>query len=319
MRLACVGNALYDIIAFVETDFASRSGFHEGSTVHVEKTELESLLVALQGATGSAGGGAVNTAKIYTKLGFPASFAGMIGSDEYGRMFRTDIHASGIDGYLQDCSKPTGIFIVMITPDGNRTIVVAPGAAPFLDAVAIPDGFFSRDSVLYIDGFLASSPDTVTCLVSRAREAGMRIALDIAGYRIALSRRDFFKNLIRTTCSWTFMNEDEFIALSESSVDESLADFSAACPGTIVVKRAETGAVCMNDGNLVQSAVRPIIATDSTGAGDAFAAGFLSAALAGAPLPRCLRLGNRIAEHAIQVPGMSVDSTVLKRSAATVS
>jgi sugar/nucleoside kinase (ribokinase family) len=319
MRLACVGNALYDIIAFVETDFASSFGFHEGSTVHVEKSELESLLSALQGVTGSAGGGAVNSARIFSKLGFSSSFAGMIGTDDYGEMFRADINASGIDGYLQDCTKPTGVFVVMITPDGNRTIAVAPGAAPLLDASAVPDSFFSDDSVLYIDGFLASSPDTVTCLVSRAKMAGMRIALDIAGYRIALSRRDFFKNLIRTTCSWTFMNEDEFIALSESGVDESLAKFSADSPGTIVVKRAETGAVSVSDGNIVQSAVRPIRATDTTGAGDAFAAGFLSAALAGAPLPRCLRLGNRIAEHAIQVPGMTVDSVVLKRAAAAVS
>jgi len=318
MKLACVGNALYDIIAFVETDFASSLGFHAGSTVHVDRSELEPLLSALPGITGNAGGGALNVAKVFSCLGYQSAFAGMIGTDEFGKSFRKEIMSAGIEDKLQECDRPTGVFVVLIAPDGSRTIAVAPGAAPFLDASAIPDSFFGHDSVLYIDGFLAASTETISILVSRAEAAGMRIALDIAGYRIAQAKRNFFKDLIHTSCSWTFMNEDEFIALSESGVDESLVRFSAEVPGTIVVKRAEIGAVCVSSGNLYQSAVRPIRATDTTGAGDAFAAGFLSAALAGAPLPRCLRLGNRIAEHAIQVPGMSVDTTILKRATAAV-
>ena len=144
----------------------------------------------------------------------------------------------------------------------------------------------------------------------------MTIALDVAGSRIATRNRDFFIGLIRESCSWTFMNEDEFIALADSGVDDALARFSADVPGVVVVKRAEIGAVCVSDGSIVESAVRPIRATDTTGAGDAFAAGFLSAALLGSPLARCLRLGNRVAEHAIQVPGMAID---LRRAADAVS
>lgn len=318
MKLACVGNALFDIVAFVETDFASRFGFHGGSTTHAERSELAPVLAALSGASRGAGGGATNTARVFSSLGFHASFAGVVGKDEVGRHFRSDLEAAGVATFLQERGETTGIFCVLITPEGERTIVVAPGAAPQLDARSIPDAFFSSDATLYIDGFLATNPDTVQALVSRAKAAGMRIALDVAGFRIAMKHRGFFLQLIRESCSWTFMNEDEFIALAEAGVDEALQKFSATAPGIVVVKRAETGAVCVSDGSVLESAVRPIRATDTTGAGDSFAAGFLSAAFAGAPLARCLRLGNRVAEQAIQVPGMSLDGARLRRAASTV-
>lgn len=318
MRLACVGNALYDTVAFVETDFASRLGYHAGSTVHAEHEELEPIIATLSGAARGAGGGAVNAARVFASLGHGASFAGMIGRDAIGAVFRSDIAASGIEAFLQEGDTPTGEFCAMIAPDGERTILVAPGAAIRLDPEAIPAAFFRPESTLYLDGFLAANPEAVMAIVSRAASAGMRIALDVAGFRIATKHRDLFLDLIRSACSWTFMNEDEFIALAEAGVDEALQRFSAGASGIVVVKRAETGAVCVSDGSVLESAVRPIRATDTTGAGDAFAAGFLSAALSGAPLARCLRLGNRVAEQAIQVPGLALDGAKLRRAASTV-
>ncbi|MBN2874795.1 MAG: adenosine kinase [Spirochaetales bacterium] len=319
MKLACVGNALYDIVSFVETDFASSLGFHAGSTAHISYEEIKPVLARLPGKSfRSAGGGAMNTARVYASLGYEAAFAGMVGADETGNAFHADASAFGVETFLQACDEPTGIFCALITPDGDRTIIVAPGAAPFLDATAIPATFFAKDAVLYIDGFLSTNPKTVFTLVSRANEAGMRIALDVAGYRLASKHRDEFVTLIREHCAWTFMNEDEFIALAGAGVDEALEEFSLRVPGIVVVKRAEIGAVCVSNGSIVESAVRPIRATDPTGAGDAFAAGFLSAALAGAPLARCLRLGNRVAEQAIQVPGMAIDRTGLRKAAAAI-
>ncbi len=318
MRLACAGNALFDIISFVDTDFTSSIGVHGGSTLHVRPEELTPILDALRTTSGGAGGGAANTARVFASLGFDAAFAGSIGKDEFGKRYRADMISSGVKGYLQEHDEPTGIFCAMIAPDGERTIVVSPGAAPMFQASSIPDSFYSRGSTLYMDGFLASSQETMTEIINKALTFDMRIALDIAGARIAASKRSFFIDLINGPCSWTFMNEDEFAALAQSGVDDALKDFSASVPGVIVVKRAEIGAVSVSDGSVIESYVRPIQATDSTGAGDAFAAGFLSAALSGAPLARCLRLGNRIAEHAIQVPGMAIDSVRLRHAAAGI-
>jgi sugar/nucleoside kinase (ribokinase family) len=318
MRLSCAGNALIDIIAFVETDFPSSIGLHGGSTAHVSAADLEPVLAQLQGASYGAGGGAANTARVFASLGYPSSFAGSIGHDEYGRHYIADMRQAGVESHLQVNPGHTGVFCALIEPAGERTIVVGPGVAAQLDAERVPASFFNPSSTLYLDGFLASSPDTLTALVRRAKAAGMAVAFDVAGSRIAVRNRELFLSLIRESCSWTFMNEDEFIALADTSVDDGLASFSADVPGVVIVKRAEIGAVCVSDGLIIESAVRPIQATDTTGAGDAFAAGFMAAALSGSSLARCLRLGNRVAEHAIQVPGIAMDASVLRRAAAAV-
>lgn len=318
MRLACAGNALFDIISFVDTDFASSIGVHGGSTLHVGPEELAPIIAALRNTSSGAGGGAANTARVFASLGFDAAFAGSIGKDETGKRYRSEMISSGVKGYLQEQELATGIFCAMIAPDGERTVVVSPGAAPLLRASAIPGSFYARNSTLYLDGFLAATEDTVLEIVRKAEACGMGIALDVGGARLAASKRDFFNTLIRKSCAWTFMNEDEFMALAESGVDEALMRYSSDVPGAVVVKRAETGAVSVSDGSILESHVRPIQATDTTGAGDAFAAGFLAAALSGAQLARCLRLGNRIAEHAIQVPGMSIDSVRLRHAAAGI-
>lgn len=318
MRLSCAGNALIDIIAFVETDFPSSIGLHGGSTAHVSSAAIDPLVARLPGASYSAGGGAANTARVFASLGHHASFAGSVGQDEHGRRYAADMREACVEAHLQENPGRTGVFCALIEPDGERTIVVGPGVAAQLDAERVPESFFNSESMLYLDGFLAASPDTVLSLIRRAEKAGMPVAFDVAGSRIAAKNRELFLSLIRQSCAFTFMNEDEFIELAGASVDEGLVPFSADIPGVVIVKRAEIGAVCVSDGVILESAVRPIQATDTTGAGDAFAAGFIAAALSGSSLARCLRLGNRVAEHAIQVTGIAMDTAVLRHAAAAV-
>jgi sugar/nucleoside kinase (ribokinase family) len=324
MRLACVGNALIDIVAFVESGFLTTFGIQVDSAMHVSPAELEPVLEALSDVSMGAGGGAANTARTFRQLGHCASFAGMVGLDTHGALYEAELRSCGIDAFIQHKDLPTGIFCAMIQPDGRRSILVSPGAAVHFDAGQLPDDFFSggsglyTDTLLYIDGFLAGAGDALEILVDRASRAGMRIALDVAGKGVAQANRQRFLDIIGKACSWTFMNEDEFMALTGERVDTTLVPFSAATPGTVIVKLAAAGAVCATRGMVVESPVRAIRATDETGAGDAFAAGFLAAALAGATPARCLRLGNRVAEQVIQVPGVALDAERLGRVTAAV-
>ncbi len=222
---------------------------------------------------------------------------------------------SGVDTALQNQKGSTGVFCALIQSDGKRTIFVNSGVASALDSKAMPSVFFEAETILHVDGFLAASSGKFDALIRRALENGARISFDVGGKGIAIKNRDLFKKTIGQA-SWVFMNEDEYCALSEKSVDESLSDFSSGTQATLIVKRAEVGAVCFSGGNLVQSPVRKINPLDETGAGDAFAAGYLFAALSGASLPQCMRLANRVAEHVIQVPGMQFNRAILHNIAA---
>ena len=113
MRLACVGNALWDIVSFVGEDFASSLGYHGGSTTHADIADLEPVIADLPGSYRCAGGGAANAARVFASLGHDAAFAGMIGPDETGKLFGADIAGSGIEPFLQLSSKPTGVFCAL--------------------------------------------------------------------------------------------------------------------------------------------------------------------------------------------------------------
>ncbi|HOX92585.1 MAG TPA: adenosine kinase [Spirochaetales bacterium] len=312
MKLACVGNALLDVIAFVDQDLPTSLGLHPGSTNHVDKATMDRVVSSIHHSVQTAGGGAANTARAFSALGGVAAFAGAVGDDAEGRRYASDMQAAGITPLVSMLKQSTGIFLAMISPDGMRTVVVHTGAAAHFSPQAVPDAFFSPDAVLYADGFLASEPERLRGLIERGKAEGMRVALDVGGHRLASANADFFRQLIRSSCDWVFMNEDEFVALAGGPVDACLKDFSARAKAQVLVKRAEVGSVCWHDGQVVESPVRAIRAVDSTGAGDGFSAGFLAAALSGWPLARCMRMGNRVAEYVIQVPAMSLEPARLR-------
>lgn len=312
--LSCVGNALYTVVAFVEADFASRLGFHPSSKNILPGSELLNLIKSLPDAAKGAGGGAASCARVFAALGNNASFAGCVGNDSIGELYIKDLVAAGVKNYIQKKPGDTGFFCAILEPQGVRTIAVNPGIAATIDPEYIDNSFYDIDSTLYIDGFLAEYPETIMLIVKKAISTGMRIALDVASFSTVKKYRPMFLDLIRHYCSWTFMNEDEFNSLAGAGVDSALKSFSLDAPGTVIVKRAEIGAVCVSDGSVLESAVRPFRAADKTGAGDAFAAGFLSAALSGAPLARCLRLGNRVAELTLRTQGFAIEADSFRQA-----
>jgi sugar/nucleoside kinase (ribokinase family) len=133
---------------------------------------------------------------------------------------------------------------------------------------------------------------------------------------VAATRR-FLLEAIPRCCDFVFANEDEFIALSGSSVAEGIGDLNLLECG-FVVKLGSRGAAFTRRGETWESPVRAQVALDETGAGDAFAAGFLSGFARGLSPERCLRLGNRIAEEVIAVPGLRVEGKQLQRAQLSV-
>ncbi|HAX37894.1 MAG: hypothetical protein A2087_12215 [Spirochaetes bacterium GWD1_61_31] len=310
-KIACAGNALLDINAFVRAEYVQRCGFAPGSTNHVDHASLMALLPDLADAFRTAGGGAANTARVLSALGQVSVFAGSIGDDAAADFYQANLSAAGVTAFLQRQAGLTGVFCALIDEQGQRTIVVCPGIASGLQVNRLPAAFFEGASVLHVDGFLAARPDTLLALIQTAHGRGLRISFDVGGRRVTEQNRDLFAALIRDYCTWVFMNEDEFQALAGGPVDTTLPAFAASMRASIIVKRGQAGAVCLRGGEVIESPVRAIKPLDATGAGDAFAAGFLHAILETYPLARAMRFANRVAEHAIQVPGMRIDPALL--------
>lgn len=305
-RIIAIGNALLDLFCFVEPEVPEAFGFRTGATTHVREADrLEPLLASLEPERRTAGGGAANTARAACLLGLDATFVGCVGRDLRGDFYRESLASVGVEARLSVCDKPTGLFCAMMHPDGRKTIVVAPGAAPFVTE-RLPELGGDSGGILYFDGFVIGDGELLARESHRARERGMIVAVDLGSRRHVEANRGAWLEILPDACDLIFANEDEFVALADSSVPEAcsrLADRHCA----FVVKMGDRGALYSKNGNIVESPVRAQIPIDETGAGDAFAAGFLTGLSSGFSPERCLRLGNRMAEEAIAVLGLGID------------
>jgi len=315
---ACAGNALLDINAFVDDGFVRNQGFEPGATFHIDYDSMSKLLADLPDSSKTAGGGAANTARVLRSLGQKSAFAGALGQDDVANFYNQDLGNAGVSLFTLQQPGHSGIFCALIDQNSQRTIVVSPGVAASLSAAKIPAEFFQKACVFHVDGFLAADPDNFRLLIQRAHDYGLKISFDVGGRRVTQANRALFVELIQDYCDWVFLNEDEFHALSDGKLDASLLELAGQLACDIIVKRAQNGAVAVCSGELLESPVRTIKPLDATGAGDAFAAGFLTAVMQDYPAARALRFANRVAEHAIQVPGMRIDTSLLARLPAAI-
>jgi sugar/nucleoside kinase (ribokinase family) len=302
MELIGVGNALMDVIAFVDEAFAPSLGYHNNSVSHIDRARMADVLAALPDPIVSAGGGAANAARAASMLGARAAFAGRVGEDELGERFAEELEFSMVEPILSRSGAPTGVYCALVRPDGGRTLLVSPGASLDLALEPPPPSIFRPGATLFLECFLLRDRAFFMDCVRGAREVGMEIAVDLSSRELASSERDFILGFLPEYCA----NEDEFAALTRMPIREGLEIFSA-WDIEVVVKRAEMGALWSRGGSAFDSPVRELQPVDSTGAGDAFAAGFLYGRSIGLPPERSLRLGNRIAEEVLGVPALGVD------------
>lgn len=318
MEIVGIGNALMDVIAFVDDDFAPSLGFHNGTTAHISSARLDAVLDKLPHPVMSAGGGAANMARVASMLGAKAHFIGAVGEDIRGAEYRRDLVEAGVELSLVPSPAPTGVFVSLVRPDGGRTILVAPGAALDVCREEAPTSIFRSGRLLYLEGFLLHDRSYFVSCIEAARKAGMDIAMDLGSFSLVEEERDFILEILTEYCDFLFANEDEFCALTGLPLTEGL-DLLADSGPAIVVKLSERGAAYICGATRLESPVRALYPVDETGAGDAFAAGFLCGASVGLPPERCLRLGNRIAEEILCVPGLIIDQTRILRAFASVS
>jgi sugar/nucleoside kinase (ribokinase family) len=316
VRFVAIGNALLDIVAFVDSELPPSLGFHPGSTTHISTAELLAVLPHLESPYISAGGGAANVARVAAQLGMKTSLVGAVGNDSFGKRYRDDLEGQGVAALLSGSDKPTGLFCAMIDQDGVKTILVAPGAA--LEVSRMGDRIKAiPGDLLYFDGYVLNDREFFLDCVRWAKARGMRVALDLGSSSLVSSMRGFLRETLPGLCDFVFANESEFLALMGTSVREGLAAFAGdSC--CVVVKLAERGALCASGGQLFESPVRAFKPFDDTGAGDAFAGAFLAAAVRDMSVERGLRLANRIAEESLTVAGGAMDPGRIRTASASV-
>lgn len=302
-----IGNAIVDVIAPVPDDFITNEAMTK-SIMHLIDAERSADLYARMPGDKQMipGGSAANTAAGVAALGGRAAFVGKVADDELGAIFRTDFEKHGIHFGTDDLvgGPATARSMILVTPDGERTMNTYLGACQHLTETDIVEETVGAAAITYMEGYLWDPPEAKKAFVLAAHFAhkNERAAAITLSDPFCVNRfRAEFLDLIRSkTMDYVFANIEEAKALYETddinvAVRELAKDAEVAA-----VTMGSRGAMAIANGEIVSVPAFPVDAVvDVTGAGDLFAAGFLLANARGQSMEEALKLGCLAASEVI--------------------
>ena len=307
LDVLCIGNAIVDVIADASDEFLDAEGLTKGTMRLIDAEEAERLYSHMGPAHQVSGGSAGNTAAGVAALGGRSGFIGQVAPDQLGEFYRHNLTSTGVEftTAAADVGAPTARSMILVTPDGHRTMNTFLGAAQHLPASALDEAQIGAAAILYLEGYLWD-PETPRQAMVRAievaHEAGRKVAFTLSDMFCVDRHRDGFNQLLDDKrIDILFANQAEVEALAGVP---HLEDAVSAVKGrveTLVVTRSEAGALATRGGDRADVPAEPIDRlVDTTGAGDRFAAGFLLGEARGLGLERSLKLGAIAAAEVIQ-------------------
>ena len=307
LDVLCIGNAIVDVIAETDNAFLDREGLTKGSMRLIDADEAERLYSHMASARQVSGGSAGNTAAGVAALGGKAGFIGQVAPDQLGEFYIHDLRSTGVEFTTPaaDFGVPTARSMVLVTPDGHRTMNTFLGAAQHLPSRALDEQQIRDSAVLYLEGYLWD-PEAPRYAMVRAievaRSAGRKVAFTLSDTFCIDRHRDGFNALIDGgRIDILFANEAEIQALAGVPHLDTAIEAVRSKVETLVVTRSEKGALATSGDERAEVPAEPVgQVVDTTGAGDLFAAGFLAGHARGLRLERSLRIGAIAAAEVIQ-------------------
>ena len=304
-----IGNAIVDIIGRCDDAFLAARKLNKGGMQLVDAATVTELYQGMGPSVEISGGSAANTIVGVASFGGRTGFIGKVADDEFGRIFAHDIRAAGVtfDTTPTAGGAPTARSLILVTPDGERTMNTFLGVSPLLNDGALDPALIEATRIIYLEGYLFDLPEAKAAFrkaANVAAKAGRSVALTLSDGFCVDRHRAEFRSLIQNQVDILFANEAEITSLYETKSFDEAARNAAQDVRLAVLTRSAKGAVIQAEGkSIVVPAVPVAKVVDTTGAGDLYAAGFLHGYAAGKDLETCGKLGSLAAAEIISHVG----------------
>ncbi len=303
--VAAIGNAIVDVIAQASDAFLADEGLVKGSMMLVDDARATELYGRMGTAIEASGGSAGNTVAGIASLGGRGVHIGKVADDALGRVFAHDMQAIGArfaGGVLKN-GAPTGRCLINVTPEGERTMCTALGAAALLDPDDVDPAVIEGSTIVFLEGYLFDPPPARRAFAKAAglaRTASRLVALTLSDSFVVDRHRAGLIAFTGAEVDVLFANADEIASLFETDdFDAAVAAVRGRC-SIAVVTRGEKGSVVVTGDQVHHIEAVPVEkVVDTTGAGDQYAAGFLFGLAQGLSLPHAGRLGSLCASEVI--------------------
>lgn len=310
MKVLGMGNALVDVLAFIDNDsLLSEFGLIKGGMQLIDETTKDTLhkLMSNQQKFLTSGGSASNTITGLAKLGIDTGFIGMVGDDFYGKYYKEDLEKYGVKSHLTvNKGEASGVATTFISKDGQRTFGTFLGSAALLDKKDLNESDFAGYDYFYIEGYLVQNLNLIRSAISMAKKQGAKVILDLASFNVVETNRDFLLQILPEMVDIVFANEEEANALLRVGAKEAI-HILANQVEIAIVKAGEKGSYIKKETESVFVPAHNVSCIDTTGAGDLYAAGFIYGITQNKSLKESAEIGTLLAGSVIEQVGPKMD------------
>ena len=293
-----IGNAIVDVIASIEERFLDENGVEKGIMQLIDTARAVELYGRMGPAREVSGGSAANTIAGLAALGARTAYVGKVKDDQLGAIFAHDLRAQGA-GYAtplapRDHAAETGRCMVLVTPDGERSMNTYLGVSEFLAPEDVDEAEMAGAEWIFLEGYRFDGPDSQAAFgkaIRATKSNGGKVAITLSDPFCVERHRDAFLAMIRADVDLLVANEHELCSLY---LTEDLAVAMGRAEAEVQVTACtvgERGAHVLAGGERVHAPATAVRVVDATGAGDLFASGFLHGLTGGRDWLTCARMG----------------------------
>ena len=304
-----IGNPLADVLAHATDSEVDELKLHKGTMQLVNAERVNSILARIKEREKiySCGGSAPNTMITLAALGVRTALAGMVGSDELGKIYLGRLEEQGVISDLAVADGNTGSCVALITPDHERTMSTRLGVCQNFCEEQVNHEKIAEAKFLYFTGYMWDTEPQKTALteaIATARKAGTKVVFDVADPFAVERHLDDFLELLSGSIDIVLANRDEArLLLGFDDPERAAGELAKRCHIAAVKNCADGSCIATRDGEYASIKAFPVKAVDSTGAGDNYAAGFLYGLLKGYTIADAGRLASYVAAQVVQQAG----------------
>ena len=317
-KVVGIGNAIIDILAYVDDEFLKKNNIKKGVMNLISSDRSKELLKGIKISKKVAGGSAANTIVGLSQLGLDTSYIGKVNNDLLGEFFINELNKNHVT--FNNLNKiifnnlATGHCIVLVTPDGERTMNTYLGITEFLSKDDLDIDILNNSEWLYLEGYRYDGVDSQLAFelaINETKTNGGKIALSLSDPFCIDRHRKKFLDIIENGIDLIFCNEKELMSLTEELNLNSALKKCTEYSCEVVCTVAEKGVMIKKEDSWINVPTDRVKIVDTTGAGDLFATGYLYGILNGHDPERSAFFANQCAGQVIQILGCRLDSQKL--------
>ena len=306
MKILGIGNAIVDVICKIEESFISQNNLSKGNMKLIfDENEFKKLISNLKIEKTISGGSVANSIVGLSQMGNNVGFIGKISDDDFGKKYETGLKNENVNYFYSKKKEvlPTGTCLILITPDSERTMCTFLGTAGKINEDDVSINAIKDSEMIFLEGYLWDEGDPKKAFDKAIKNAN-KVAMSLSDKFCVDRHKPHFLDLVKNRLDITFANEEEIMSLIDAKNFDEVISFAKKINKLLIITRGKKGSISVNGNQIAEFGIKKNLKiVDLTGAGDLFAAGYLSGYIHQLSQKECLEKGTDMSSKIIQKIG----------------